>query len=395
MSTHGRLRLFYFLYYGGIGVSIPYLAPYLRGLGFSGAEIGTVQGIGLLVSGPAALIWATWADRRGSHGRALRLASVVAAAAMFALPLARTPAQVGLVLLVQGVSAPALVPLVDSITVDWLQREGRSSYARTRLFGSVGFVLLAQGAGLVLSLRGDRSADCAVPWLLALCALGYAAAAHAVRADLSSADGAAHPPRGEAVRRLFRDRGFLALLLMGTFHWVACAPFHLFFGVLVRDRGLSSGITGASMALAVSAEVGVLLAFPWLEKRVSLRALFSVAFAGTGLRWVLVWRVESAAVLVGVQALHGLTFGLFWASLIKALAAKVPTPLRSTGQAIVSATVFGIGNALGFRLAGLGYDHFGRAEPLFGIASVIEIVPLVLALAVATDAKRPPPSSGT
>ena len=43
MPEGARFRLFYFLYYGYVGASLPYFAAYLRGLGFSGAEIGAAQ----------------------------------------------------------------------------------------------------------------------------------------------------------------------------------------------------------------------------------------------------------------------------------------------------------------------------------------------------------------
>ena len=52
MSPATRLRLFYFAYYGGVGTLLPFFAPYLRGLGFTGEQIGTVQMIGPLAGGP-------------------------------------------------------------------------------------------------------------------------------------------------------------------------------------------------------------------------------------------------------------------------------------------------------------------------------------------------------
>ena len=69
MSPASRLRLFYFAYYGCVGTLLPYFAPYLRGLGFSGEQIGTVQMIGPLLAVPVAIAWATVADRTRSPAR--------------------------------------------------------------------------------------------------------------------------------------------------------------------------------------------------------------------------------------------------------------------------------------------------------------------------------------
>jgi len=71
-----RLRWLYLLYYAGIGTFLSYFAPYLRGLGFSGEQIGTVTFAQQAVAAPAALIWGGIATawRPGScavglHGR--------------------------------------------------------------------------------------------------------------------------------------------------------------------------------------------------------------------------------------------------------------------------------------------------------------------------------------
>ena len=44
-----RLRWFYFLCYAGVGCWLGYFAPYLRGLGFSGEEIGVLSMLQALV----------------------------------------------------------------------------------------------------------------------------------------------------------------------------------------------------------------------------------------------------------------------------------------------------------------------------------------------------------
>src|SRR5512137_537580 len=111
MPPAARLRLFYFLYYGGIGAFLPYFAQYLRGMGFSGREIGAVQMVAPLVAAPAALGWAAVADRIGSPARTLRIAALWAAGATAFLPFARTPWPLAAVLLAQSLAQSAVVPL--------------------------------------------------------------------------------------------------------------------------------------------------------------------------------------------------------------------------------------------------------------------------------------------
>jgi PPP family 3-phenylpropionic acid transporter len=150
----------------------------------------------------------------------------------------------------------------------------------------------------------------------------------------------------------------------------------VFFGVLVRDLGLPDDVTSAGMAIGVVAEIGALLAFPRLERRFSLRALLAAAFAGSAVRWALLSRAADPLAVAGLQALHGLTFGLFWGSAMRALADVVPPRLRATGQAVFTGIVFGGANAVGYALSGAGYDRLGGAAPLFAWAAAVELLSL-------------------
>ena len=93
---------------------------------------------------------------------------------------------------------------------------------------------------------------------------------------------------------------------------------------------------------------------------------------------------RGAPALIGLQALHALTFGLFWGASMQALTALVPPRLRATGQALYSAVVFGVGNAVGYLLAGAGYDRLGGVGPLFAWAAAVEVIPLLVTLSLNT-----------
>ena len=367
-----RLRWFYFLYYAGVGTFLSYFAPYLRGLGFSGEQIGAVTFAQQAVAAPAALVWGNVADRLGTPARALSICTAGTLAALCGLPFARTPLQMGIVLVASAAFSGALIPLVDATTVHAVG----AAYSRTRLWGSVGFVITAQGLGFLLTARGDRPADRAMPFAYLACVLGFTAVAQGLPHIRVHRDA----PHWREAAALLRSPPLLALLAICALHWGSCAPYHLLFGVLVRDSGLSSSVTGAGLALGVTGEVGALLVFPLLLRRLPLRALFAAAFAGTALRWALLAHAHSAAALISLQIFHALSFGLWWGCAIEGMQRAVPPYLRATGQALFSATVFGAGHALGYALSGAGYDRFGSAGPLYTCAAVIELLPLLLLL---------------
>jgi PPP family 3-phenylpropionic acid transporter len=130
----------------------------------------------------------------------------------------------------------------------------------------------------------------------------------------------------------------------------------------------------------VAAEVVALLAFPRVAALFSLRAILATSFAVSALRWFLLSRAEAAAWIVALQLLHAFTFGLFWGAAMDAMSRAVPSRLRATGQAIFAAVVFGVGNAVGYQLSGLGYDRWHGVGTLFAWAGGVEIVALLALL---------------
>ncbi len=382
MAPATRLRLFYLLYYGNVGTYLPYFAAYLRGRGFTGEQIGIVQMLPSLLAPVVAISWASFADHRASPQRAIRLAAGWAALGVLLLPLARDPWQVGAVVLLMAFGDRAVVPLADAITLEWCREHAGTSYARIRLYGSIGFIVFSLAVGRALTMRGDRPADLLVPVVVAACVVGYALFARGAPPSATHVD----RPVGRDLLDLARDRRLHLLLAASALHWAACAPFHLLFGVFVRDLGLPADVTGIGMGLGVLAEIAVLLAFPRLEARFPLHGLFAVAFIASAVRWALLSRVTGAFPVAALQLLHGLTFGLFWGSATRALADVVPPRLRATGQAVFTAVVFGGGNAAGYALSGIGYDRLGGVGPLFVAAAGVEVV--ALAVVVAPLARR-------
>lgn len=375
-TTGLLLKSFYFFFYGTVRCYLLFLGPYLLGRGFSGEQLGVIVMVSQIAGLVSTLGWAALADRLQAANRALRWCTLLACVSILFLPWASTPLQVGVVLAVHHLAGPAIVPLIDAVAVEWLERRRAGSYARTRLFGAVGPLLLVQGLGSLLSARGEQPGDVATPLWLVACVVAYTAVAQM----LPFAPPTGRPPMLRDVRGLGQDGRLRLLLLVCLIHWLCYTPYDLLFGVYLREQGLPSSFNGLGLAGGTLAEILALAAFPALERRLRAGSLLALIFAGTALRWVLLSGATTAPAIAALQLLHGAMAGLFWATAVKAMSDIIPAQLRTTGYALFSAIVVSGGSALGFRLAGVGYDMFG-AGPLFGYAALLEIVPLLLVLA--------------
>ena len=348
-----------------------FLPAYLRGLGLSGTEISTVFAVTPLFALALPLAWAYLADRTHSHAKVLR--AVVCGAWLGFVPMLfarRFPVIVAGWALYASFSV-AVGGLADAFAVARV-RAG-AVYGRLRLWGSVGYVVAAVLVGALLTARG-RPADRLVPLAMWL-ALGCAFAA-ALR--LRGAGEAAVRPHAADVWALLHDRRLRLLLAIAALHWICMAPYNVYFGVFLEDIGLRPLSWALAYSTGVVMEVVVLMTFHRLQARFTLPALLAAAFAVSAARWLAIAFARGPAALIALQALHGMTFGMFWSAAIALVAATVPPPLRATGQALLVIAI-NVGAALGNAITGRIYDAHG-ARLLFLLAAIGELAPLGVVL---------------
>jgi len=366
------IEVFYFFYYQSVGIYMTFLPAYLRGLGLTGREISTVFAVTPLMAMVLPLAWAYVADRTHRHDRVLRI--VVGGACVGFVPMlfARTFSAVFAGWAAYAMFSVAVGGLADAFAVARV-RAG-AVYGRLRLWGSVGYVVAAVLVGALLAARG-RVADRLVPITMWLSLGGAFAAAWTLR-------GAGEPaarPHAADVLALLRDPRLRLVLAIAMLHWLCLSPYNVYFGVFLRDLGLSPLTWALAYSTGVVTEVIVLMTFHHLQTRFTLPALLAAAFAVTAARWLAIALTSAPAALIALQALHGMTFGMFWSAAIALVGATVPASLRATGQALLIVAI-NLGAAVGNAITGRVYDAHG-SRLLFLLAAVGELAPLAVVLA--------------
>jgi MFS transporter, PPP family, 3-phenylpropionic acid transporter len=373
------LKLFYACFFLTIGVSTPFFPAYLRQLGLSGQRVGMLLAIPPALQLVVPLGWGWLADRTRRPDRILRALCLGAFLASLPVIFARTMSALFVAYFAQQIFVVAIVGMADSVAVErW--RKGKA-YGPTRAAGSAAFMTACLVAGWWLDLRGLRPADTLVPTLVSV---GFAASFLAALGLRGRA--VAERPHACDVRRLLEDRRFRVLLAVACLHWAALVPYHGFFGILLRERGLPARFTSIAFIVGTAAEIVVFFLFGRLRARFSLGTLFAAVFATSAVRWWLSSIVSSPVAILAVQLTHGLTFGLFWVTAMAWLAATVPPTVRATGQMLFT-MVNGIGGVTALLVTGTLYDVGGVALP-FAVAGVLDLVAFGLVLLVAR--KREP-----
>ncbi|HYO52669.1 MFS transporter [Archangium sp.] len=383
IQAAGRLPLigFYALYFGTVGIVLPFLPSYLESLALSITQVGLLLSLSPLLALGAPHFWGHLADRTGRPSLVLTVLTTGSCVAFVPLLFVdRFPTLVA-TFAAYAFFASSITPLVDSLALQHVAQEG-GSYAHLRLFGSLGFVLSSTLFGFAVDSVGRAAVLVPLALLAALTLWSLTLR----DSGGPSAGVSVHPLSG---LQLLADRDLRWLLAGTALHWIACAPYHATFSIFVGSLGLPPSVVGISVGLGVAAELGVMLLYPRVANRLAPRHLLAFAFVVSALRWAGLSVTTSPAIIVALSLLHGLTFGAFYVASIAFVARRVPPHLRASGQGLFAALTFGVGGLVGYASAGAGYDWLG-GHRLFATAALLELAAATLVLRITPNEPHHP-----
>jgi PPP family 3-phenylpropionic acid transporter len=364
-----RLSGYYFFYFAFIGAFSPYFGLYLQSLNFSAWDIGLLMSQMQLMRLFGPNLWSWLADRFGRRMVIIRLAALAGLAGFTAFFwLDKLPGML-LAMAVIAFFWSAALPLVETLTFDHL-REERGRYSGIRLWGSIGFIVAVLGTGAVLDVLPLNG-------LLWVC-WGILAGILALAVVVPDVTAMPHPRDSLPVADILRQPRVRALLAACFAMSAAHGALYVFYSIHLANHGYSKSEVGGLWSLGVFAEIVVFMLMSRLSRRYSLRVLLLASFAAAILRFLLIgWGVESAAVMVLAQLLHGLTFGAYHASAIAAINLWFPGRAQGRGQALYSSISFGAGGLLGGLISGWSWGAIG-AGWTYTLASVFAVGGFVL-----------------
>ncbi|MEW6353302.1 MAG: MFS transporter [Pseudomonadota bacterium] len=358
-----RLSGFYFFYFATLGVLIPYWGLYLKSVGLTPADIGNLMALFMFSRIVAPNVWGWIADHSHQRMRVARLASFLAALIFSAMFFGASFWWLAAVMLLFSFFWNAALPLLEVTTMNHSGARA-GSYARVRLWGSVGFIVSVLGLGPVLDRHG--------PWWVvpSLFALMLGIWLCSLLLPDASKPSAATPHSGRFLKNFFRLEVvafLLACFLMQASH----GPYYTFYSIYLESHGYSKSLIGGLWAFAVLCEVGVFLVAQHLFKLLSLRAMLLVSFACATLRWLMIGHFpDQLGLLIVAQVLHASSFGSFHATAIQLVHRFFTGTHQFRGQALYGSLGVGLGGAVGSLYSGYLWESAGPALT-FNIAALI------------------------
>jgi len=336
------LSIFYFFYFSIIGVYIIFMPKVLTMVGYSASEVGII-----FAAGPMVRFLLPFAFIKGLklNTKSFNIALIIMIASSISFYFSLDSfyklliSSVGL-----GVGLSLILPYIEVISLECV---GKERYGKIRLFGSLGFILVA----LVL-VKFLSSADIALNYLLTLSLLTSVVAFFIVK-NQSIRDAKNSDVQNDIT--LLRDwRLWLGLTLMQ----VSFGAFYNFFTIYETDYGVSLDMTIYLWSFGVVVEVFMLF-FQGKFLHGNLLLILQITTFASAIRWFLLFIFpQNLTILFFAQSLHALSFALFHSAAISYLFHIYRH--KSLAQQFFSGITYGLGGFVGALYAGYIYELFPK-----------------------------------
>ena len=348
------LATFYFFYFGIVGIYIIFMPKVLAMLEYSASEIGII-----FSAAPLVRFLLPFAFRLGFELNTkvfnYALWIMFASALSFYLSInnfyALIVSNIGL-----GIGMSLILPYMEVIALDVI---GKERYGKIRLFGSIGFIVVA----LVL-VKFLSSAQIALFYLIFFTLLS------AILAYFIGKSAGEHSKKNSDAKDDVTILSHWKLWLGLTLVQVSFGAFYNFFTIYETAHGISLDTTIHLWVFGVVVEI-IMLYSQGRLLRLDLVLLLQITTFSAVIRWLLLYLYpQNLLILFFSQSLHALSFALFYTVSISYLHQIYDNKVLA--QQFLSGITFGFGGLVGALAFGYIYEYY--SEYIFLVASFVVLL---------------------
>lgn len=352
----------YFLYFGIMGIFLPYFNLYCYHIEFTGFQIGILSAVRSVALILFPMIWGALADRFQKR-RPIYIFCSFVSMAIWALYLYTIDFFAMLLITIfYGIFYAPIISFLEAFTMDVLGKE-KKSYGRIRGWGSFAFIMTVIVMGKVIDVYSIEII------LVLILAGSLLQAVISVRIpDVRVVKKDAFITKAKALL----SRRMIVFLFCAFLMLVSHATYYGFFSIHLEQLGYDSMFIGFAWALASIAEIIVMIKSDSIFKHFSLENLLIASFMVAALRWLALFFIVSPLAIMLLQLLHAITYGIFHIASILYIDALAPEETKTLGQAVNNATTYGLGLMIGFFINGYLFEIIGLFS-LFMFSSSIAL----------------------
>lgn len=360
-----RFALFFFAYYGYVGVFSPYASLFFADKGMAAAQIGVLMSLMQVMRIVGPNFWGWVADHTRQRVMVLRVTALAALVSFLGMFFGQTFAQFFVLMAMINAFTSAQGPLSEALMLSEMHGD-LTHYGRLRLWGSVGFIVSVTAAGQLMDWFGVSG----MPWvawslliLVSFASLQMRESPH----DVMHHD-------APSVMDLLKRRQVI-LFFLSTFLMVAAhSALYVFYSLYLAQIGYSKAVIGLMWSLGVSAEIVFFLFQSTIFRWFGVQRLMIASFLIAAIRFLMIgYGAHSIMLLLIAQLLHAVTFGVHHSASVATLQRWFSGSLQARGQALYTSISYGLGGTFGGLILTLCWDRLG-VEAVYGVAALFALL---------------------
>ena len=350
MQTATILALFFVGLFLIQGVFLPYWPVWLKAQGLSAGEIGILLSLPNWVRVFADPLIAQRADHTGNRKTPMMWLAGIYVLTVLAFPVSSNFWWLAGLSVVIGFTFSPLLPLGTTITVHECKTRDLD-YGRVRLWGSLAFIFASYGAGWVL----DGTSTTWIVWMLFIA--GIVNFAITTRMPDPQTDRSLRS--GSSLVYLLRKPVFLIYLGCIGFAQGSHGTYYSFASVHWETVGYSHEMIGTFWSIGVIAEIALFAVAGKFVRGRHPGILFALGATAGIVRWIVLGSSDAFWMIVLVQPLHAMTFGITHLAAVSFIARAIPQQLATSAQSLMATLSMGVFLGSSIWASGPLYEHFG------------------------------------
>ena len=348
-----NLSAFYFFYFAAVGVYVIFMPKVLHDIGYSAFDIGIIFALAPLMRFLTPFLFLKHIKLDQTVFKSALFLSIISSSLFYITIDNFFVFMINNALL--GVCLSLILPYLEVTAIKVL---GKDRYGKSRLYGSIGFMLISLILAKFLS-----EPKIALHYYLATNILTVIFALLLLKYDITH-------KKKEEERERFSFLKYWPFWISLFFMQMSFGGFYNFFTIYETEHGISLEMTSYLWSFGVICEILILyFQGPLLKK--NLLTIIKICVGITVFRWLLLYAYpDSLTITFLSQSLHAFSFGLYHSTVIMFLYTLYDN--KKLAQQFMYGVAYGLGGFVGAFAAGWAYGEY-----LFVYSAIFALVSLI------------------
>lgn len=355
LSNNVKFSAIQFLYWSAECMVFAFLVAFLTSIGYNKTTSGLVMATISLTSIISQPIYGYLSDKFVDIKKIVFFGMGVSIFAVALIPIASKSVYMLFPLcIILGASSYCQRSIIDC----WCTRASpKVNYGLTRGIGSSGYAVTALLFGYLFS-----AVDMRISYFINILITGLNLIFIINTEGVNPSKTKQSIKHGNAIadiQTLFKNSQYVILIICSSLVFIGSSASISFLANIITESGGTNAHLGMGLFIQAASEVPIMFLAGYLFKKFNVRFLLTFAFIAFIFKFTAPALVGCVEGIVIVQALQGLSFGIFLPATMRYLSIISPDGLKTTGTTVAIAIYSGIGSIVGNSVGGIIADAYG------------------------------------